>query len=190
VTPAWSDALDFAETVAAARDGDERAFTALWRWLHPSLVRYLRVVTTMESDDLASEVWLSVAQGLDRFSGDERAFRALVFTIARHRVVDAARRRARRVADTAPLSAIDPPAPGDAASEALIRMELGASLEIIRSLPPAQADVISLRVIGGLSVTETATVLAKSEGAVRVLAHRGLRELADRLSALSRTSVG
>ena len=61
-------------------------------------------------------------------------------------------------------------------------MELGECLHLIRSLPQGQADVVALRVIGGLSVTETASVVGKSEGAVRVLAHRGLRQLAEQLS--------
>ena len=178
----WTGARAFEETIVAASEGDEHAFSALWRWLHPSLVRYLRVVAPGESEDLASEVWLSVVQGLRRFQGDDGAFRAWAFTIARHRVIDAARRRSRRVADT--ISLVDaeaPPAP-DAALEADARWELEACLDVIRTLPPGQADVVALRVIGGLSVPETAVMVGKSEGAVRVLAHRGLRELAGQMA--------
>jgi len=190
VTPPWTGALPFEGVVAAACDGDERAFSAIWRWLHPSLLRYLRIVAPTESEDIASEVWLSVVRGLTGFDGDERAFRAWVFTIARHRVVDAARRRARRVTATVPIVELDPPAEGDASSRAVLEMELGAALDLIRSLPASQADVIALRVIAGLSVTETAAALGKSDGAVRVLAHRGLRELAARLSTQADTAVG
>ena len=178
----WAGALSFEETLGAAGNGDEEAFAAIWRWFHPSLVRYLRIVAPVEAEDVASEVWLSVTQGLTRFSGGEQAFRAWAFTIARHRVIDGARRRSRRVLDTVPLGDADmPPAP-DAAEAAATMMELGECLHLIRSLPQGQADVVALRVIGGLSVTETASVVGKSEGAVRVLAHRGLRQLAEQLS--------
>jgi RNA polymerase sigma-70 factor (ECF subfamily) len=179
----WSGPCPFEETLLAAGAGDEQAFASMWRWLHPSLIRYLRAVSPAESEDLASEVWLSVVQGLRRFRGDEGAFRAWAFTIARHRVIDAARRRSRRVADNVPLADVDPPAPLDAAAEADARSELEACLDVIRSLPAGQADVVALRVIGGLSVPETAAVVGKSDGAVRVLAHRGLRQLAEQLSA-------
>ena len=180
--PPWDGARSFEETLGAAGNGDEEAFAAIWRWFHPSLVRYLRIVAPVEAEDVASEVWLSVTQGLTRFSGGEQAFRAWAFTIARHRVIDAARRRSRRVADT--ISLVDaeaPPAP-DAALEADARWELEACLDVIRTLPPGQADVVALRVIGGLSVPDTASVVGKSDGAVRVLAHRGLRQLAEQHS--------
>src|SRR5579871_1873858 len=97
VTPSWAGAASFPDTVASAAGGDDGAFTALWRWFHPSLVRYLQVVAPWEWEDVASEVWYSVARDLASFSGDERAFRAWALTIARHRAIDTARRRARRV---------------------------------------------------------------------------------------------
>jgi RNA polymerase sigma-70 factor (ECF subfamily) len=62
-------------------------------------------------------------------------------------------------------------------------LELDGCLRLLRSLPRSQADVIALRVIGGLSVAQTAATIGKSEGAVRVLAHRGLNQLREQLSA-------
>jgi DNA-directed RNA polymerase specialized sigma24 family protein len=49
--------------------------------------------------------------------------------------------------------------------------------------------VLALRVIGGLTVPETAELLGKSEGAVRVLSHRGLRNLAERSNAQARAGT-
>jgi RNA polymerase sigma-70 factor (ECF subfamily) len=173
----------FEELVSRARDGDEDAFAALWRHFHPGLVRYLRVVARDDAHDLASEVWLAVVRGLGNFSGDELGFRAWIFTIARHRAADAGRRRSRRIADTVSLTDEDLPDGADPAAEAAARIELGACLRLLRSLPRSQADVIALRVIGGLSVAQTAATIGKSEGAVRVLAHRGLDHLRAQLSA-------
>jgi RNA polymerase sigma-70 factor (ECF subfamily) len=182
VTPLWAAAAPFPETVAAAAGGDEQAFSALWRWLHPSLARYLQVVAPWEWEDLESEVWYSIARDLGSFSGDERAFRAWALTIARHRMIDAARRRSRRV-DTLPIVDIDRASEGDASTLATYEAELAEALDVLRSLPSSQAEVLALRVIGGLTVSETAEALGKSEGAVRVLAHRGLRQLAERARA-------
>jgi RNA polymerase sigma-70 factor (ECF subfamily) len=173
----------FEEVVARARDGDDLAFTALWRQYHPPLVRYLRVVARGDAHDLASEVWLSIVRGLGSFTGDELGFRAWMFTIARHRAADAGRRRSRRIADTVSLDDADPPDGSDAAAQAVAWMELDACLGLLRSLPRSQADVIALRVIGGLTVGETAAMVGRSEGAVRVLAHRGLHQLKQQLSA-------
>jgi RNA polymerase sigma-70 factor (ECF subfamily) len=104
-----------------------------------------------------------------------------MFTIARHRAADAGRHRSRRIADTVPLIDEDWRDVTDAASEAVARVELDACLRLLRSLPRSQADVLALRVMGGLSVAQTAAMIGK--GAVRVLAHRGLHQLREQLSA-------
>jgi RNA polymerase sigma-70 factor, ECF subfamily len=89
VGPSFTAVLD------AAAAGDEAAFRVLWRDLQPGLLRYLDALAPGASEDLASETWLRVVDGLARFSGDERAFRAWAFTVARHRAVDRWRRRTR-----------------------------------------------------------------------------------------------
>jgi RNA polymerase sigma-70 factor (ECF subfamily) len=52
----------------------------------------------------------------------------------------------------------------------------------VRTLPPSRAEVILLRVVAGLDSTQIAQLLGKTPGAVRVLAHRGLRRLAGTLT--------
>jgi RNA polymerase sigma-70 factor, ECF subfamily len=86
----------FEAVLAAAAGGDELAFGILWRDLQPGLLRYLNALAPGAGEDLASETWLRVVGRLDRFAGDERAFRAWVFTVARHRAVDRWRRSTRR----------------------------------------------------------------------------------------------
>ena len=78
----------FDSLLVASKGGDESAFAALWRWLHPPLVRWLAVVAGDDADDIASEVWLAVARTLDGFEGGDQQFTAWVFTIARRRVID------------------------------------------------------------------------------------------------------
>src|SRR4051794_19838622 len=68
----WAGPEPFAATLAAARAGDEDAFAQLWRWAHPPLLRWLRVVAPDGAEDLASEVWVSVIRCLDSFDGGER----------------------------------------------------------------------------------------------------------------------
>ena len=86
--------------VSAARTGDEAAFVTLWRALHPPLLRYLTVRGDEAPEDIASETWMHVVKGLAGFEGDAAAFRAWLFTIARHRAVDQGRARTRRPAVT------------------------------------------------------------------------------------------
>src|SRR5258707_13915672 len=88
------DGID--DALARARSGDEGGFLMLWDELHPRLLRYLRVLGCDDADDVASETWLQVLRDMDRFSGTAGAdFRAWLFTIGRHRAIDAARSRQR-----------------------------------------------------------------------------------------------
>jgi len=175
----------FDEVLAAARGGAEWAVTAIYRDLHPSLLAYLRAVEPAEAEDLASEVWLGVGRGLAQFEGDEGAFRGWAFTIARRRVVDLRRRRRRRQTEpaaTEEFAAIaSPENPEAEALEALGADEVRRRL--VELLPPDQADVVLLRVVGGLDASQIAAVLGKRPGAVRVLQHRALRRLAEAIEA-------
>jgi RNA polymerase sigma-70 factor (ECF subfamily) len=176
-TPACAVAVAF----DAARQGDERALASLWRELHPALLRYLRAAEPGAAEDIASDTWLEVTRRLDRFTGDERAFRGWLFTIARHRLIDARRRAARH--RTAPVAWLpDRPGVDDPAADVLIDLSTRESLRLVAELPPEQAEAVLLRVLAGLDTVEVAQIMGKQPGNVRVLSHRGLRNLARRLT--------
>jgi RNA polymerase sigma-70 factor (ECF subfamily) len=169
----------FPTILAAARTRAEWALAELYRDLHPRILRYLRGLEPSEAEDLASEVWLDVVRGLGRFDGDEQAFRAWTFTIARRRLVDLRRQRARRPAIPTPMwGIIERGGIGDAEQEAITALTTEAAIARIATLPSNQAEVVLLRVLAGLSVREVAAIVGKRPGTVRVLQHRALRRLA------------
>jgi RNA polymerase sigma-70 factor (ECF subfamily) len=174
----------FPAVLAAAQGGDEQAFAVLWRDLQPAVLRYLRVTAPAAVEDLAADTWVSVIRGLSRFRGDEQNFRTWVFTVARHRAVDWRRQAARRPVEPLPLAlAVEQAAPDDPAVQVLEAQSTRAALALVAELPADQAEVVALRVLGGLEVAEVARIVGKRPGAVRLLAHRGLRRLAKRLEA-------
>jgi RNA polymerase sigma-70 factor, ECF subfamily len=171
---------DFEAVLVAARDGEEWALTELYRALYPRVVRYLGAVEPSEAEDLATDTWLDVVRGLRRFRGDEDGFRAFAFTIARRRVLDLRRRRARRRTDPRDPRALVSSGPtGNVEDEALSSLGEDWAVRLISSsLPAEQAEVVILRVIGALDVESVARILGKRPGTVRVLQHRALRRLA------------
>jgi RNA polymerase sigma-70 factor (ECF subfamily) len=174
--------VEFPDVLGAAARGDEDAFGRLWRDLQPRLLRYFAVVSRSAADDLASETWLGVVRGLDRFQGNEPAFRAWVFTIARHEVLDWRRRAARRATEDLHANGlVELAAPDDPAADALEGFSTRAALAELATLPADQAEAIMLRVVAGLGVDRVAAIMGKRPGTVRVLTHRGLRRLAERL---------
>jgi RNA polymerase sigma-70 factor, ECF subfamily len=162
-----------------ARAGDEAGFLELWRCLQPPLLRYLRVLGCDDPDDVASETWLQVVRDLHRFRGAEEDFRRWLFTIGRHRAIDAARARSRR-----PVSPVTSGLDGLADRElvedqVLDGMSIRGAIALLARLSRDQAEAVALRVIAGLDTPDVAKILGKSTGAVRVALHRGLKVLAD-----------
>lgn len=167
----------FDDVLVAAQGGDELAFARVWRELNPRLVRYLHAFAPASGADLASETWLQVIRSLSNFSGNEAAFRGWVFTIARNKLVDAARREQRRPRTTTDAALGMLASPDDTAALAIEQLTTDRALALIATLPRDQAEAIMLRVIAGLDAATVATMMGKSSGAVRVAAHRGLRRL-------------
>jgi RNA polymerase sigma-70 factor (ECF subfamily) len=174
---------DFAEVLSAAQQGNELAFSRLWRDGNPALLRYLRVFAPDCAEDVTAETWLHVVRGLASFSGDEQAWRAWLFTTARRRLIDQARRRSRRpekALEEVPASRM--PASPDAADLAIQHIDTRSAMALVAKLPPHQAEVILLRVVAGLDTETVARLVGRTPGAVRVAAHRGLRRLAEILA--------
>ena len=169
----------FESVLAGAQVGAEWALTILYRDLHPRVLRYLSVREPGEAEDLASDVWLDVAQGIGRFRGDEDGFRAWVFTIARRRLIDLRRRASVRNEKPVPLELLGGDrGTGNAEGEAIASLQTDAAFALIATLPSDQSDVVLLRVIGDLAVADVARILGKRPGAVRALQHRALKSLA------------
>jgi RNA polymerase sigma-70 factor (ECF subfamily) len=120
------------------------------------------VICPPAAEQLASETWLELVQGLPFFDGDQAAVQARALTIAYQRARERPRRRVlrRRRAE-----------PGSGRPDALAA---------VGGLPRPWAEVLLLRVLGGMSVEEVAVVTDRSVRSVRILQHLALRSLARR----------
>jgi RNA polymerase sigma-70 factor (ECF subfamily) len=168
-------------TVAQAIAGDPRAFADVFRLLGAPVAGYLRGRGVDDADGLTNEVFLRVHRTLPRFDGTADEFRSWVFTIAHNAAVDDGRRRRRRVHETSRASLPDS-ADVDVETTVLARLADERVRELLEVLTDDQQAVLILRVVSGLSVRETASVLGKGEEAVKALQRRGLATLRRRLT--------
>lgn len=174
----------FDDVIAAAQAGSEWAVAVLYRSLQPRLLRFLRgQAPAPDAEDIAAQTWLEIARSLGAFQGDEDGFQALVFTVARRRLADHRRTVRRRPVEFVGDDALVAMAGGGDAEEQAVARLTGeeAARRIGELLPPDQAEVVLLRVVAGLSVDQVAALVGRKPGTVRVLQHRALRRLAQRL---------
>ncbi len=160
----------------------ERDAGAVYRELAPAMLGYLRGQGVADPEDVLGEIFLQVARDLHRVEGDALDVRRWVFGVARNRVVDSGRRRARRPS-LAGQEVPDGPAPE---ASGPFDPDLLAALA---ALTPDQREVIVLRFVADLPLDAVATLTGRQVGAVKSLQHRALSQLAQAVSPGSRTAL-
>lgn len=168
----------FEMTLAAARAGAGWAWTAIYQDLAPSVLGYLRTRGAPDPEDLTGEVFLEIVRDLHAFDGSERGFRAWVFTIAHHRLLDDRRARVRRPVEVMAEEAFDAPDPNsDTEDRVLSSVNAEPAYRLIGRLSADQQDVLLLRTLGEMTVEEVAKALGKRPGAVKQLQRRAIATL-------------
>ncbi|MCV2393096.1 RNA polymerase sigma factor [Actinotalea sp. M2MS4P-6] len=166
-----------AEVLERARAGSGEAFGVIYAELAGPVSAYLRAKGVAEHEDLTSEVFIAVFQGLPGFEGDVVGFRSWVFTIAHRRVVDTWRRAGRRPEPVPYEPEDDARTAASAEVEALDRVGQERALALLDQLTPEQREVLVLRIVADLPIDEVAVVVGRPPGAVKALQHRGLAAL-------------
>ncbi|WP_436103400.1 sigma-70 family RNA polymerase sigma factor [Pararhizobium sp. LjRoot238] len=170
------DEDDLARLMRAALTGDERAYGEFLQraaCLVRGLARRKIVGGGMDPEDIVQETLLAVH--LKRHTWQEDApVTPWLYAIARYKLVDAFRRRGRRLeidVDDIVETAAAPQ------TETVRNWEIDRALE---TLAPGQRSVVAAVSVDGRSIRETARNLGMSETAVRVALHRGLAAIARR----------
>ncbi len=170
---------DDALVLAARHDPD--AFAELYRRHLERVYRYAlaRVGDMQGAEELTAQTFLAAFEGIATYRG-RGEFVAWLLSIARHKVADHFRRRRETVSLEVVTDVAHPgPLPEQVIAEQL-RMEQVA--RALQTLSPDRAEALALRVFTGLSAAEVGKVMGKSEAAVKMLVHRALRDLQQRLA--------
>ena len=171
------------ELVGKAQTGDGDAFGQLYDRYVDTVFRfiYFRVNDRTLAEDFTSETFVRALRRISTISYQGRDIGAWFITIARNIVLDHLKSaRARLEVTTADtIEGNDrAPSPEAAVIEALTTETLMAA---VNKLGEEQRECVMLRFIQGLSVSETASVMGKNDGAIKALQHRAVRKLADLL---------
>ncbi len=166
--------------VELARGGDTEAFGLLYDHYHVSVYRFLfyRTRSAPLAEDLTSETFFRALRNMKNFRWQGKDFGAWLMTIARNLATDHFKAgRTRLEMTTEDMGDHDAATEGpEAAVLAGLTNEL--LLEALTQLPDEQRDCLVMRFLQGMSIAETAEALGRSDGAVKQLQLRGVRNLA------------
>ena len=168
-----------AEAVAGSRD----ALREVVEIIRPIVIRYIRARigsserVGLSADDVAQEVCLAAIQALPRYQDQGRPFLAFVYGIASHKVADAHRAAGRNRSE--PTEVVPERLSLDAGPEQMaLNSDSAARMQkLLAVLPEKQREILTLRIVVGMSAEETAEAVGSTHGAVRVAQHRALARL-------------
>jgi len=168
--------------VERAQRGDREALEELYLVHFDRIYGYLHVTVgnRHDAEDLTTQTFVRMLEAIGRYRRGSAPFAAWLFRIAHNLAMDHFRARRR----WQPEEELPEPAPDESSSaeeEALESLGRGSLLELIDGLSLDQQQVLTLKFVFGFSNAEAATVLGKTEGAVKSLQHRALATLAKRL---------
>ena len=126
---------------------------------------------------------MAAIQALPRYQDQGRPFLAFVYGIASHKVADAHRAAARNRSEPTEVvperfSLETGPEQMAVNSDSAARMK-----RLLAVLPDKQREILTLRIVVGLSAEETAEAVGSTPGAVRVAQHRALARLKNEIAA-------
>lgn len=165
------------ELIVRAQGGAADAVRSLYLNNYQSIYRYLyyRVGDTHIAEDLTSEVFLKMIQSLPGYRLRNVPFQAWLFQIARNLAIDHHRKQSLHMNTELHENIQETARPVDELVENKLSNEL--LFRTLKKLTNDQRDVILLRFIEGLSLAQVASILHKSEDAIKGLQHRGLISL-------------
>jgi RNA polymerase sigma-70 factor (ECF subfamily) len=162
--------------------GETSAFGRLYDHYQPQIYRFVMLKTGRreEAEDLTHQVFLHALEHIKNYKNLGYPFSSWLYQIARNQIIDHYRARRSNVSlEDAEREAVADENPETDVSE---KMELEKLRLAIKKLKPDYQDVVILRFVEELSVKEVAFALGRSEGAVKLLQHRALKQLKKILS--------
>jgi RNA polymerase sigma-70 factor (ECF subfamily) len=169
--------------VELAQEGDRQALEELYLLHFDRIYSYLHmsVGNRHDAEDLTTQTFMKMLESIKRFRWQAAPFSAWLFRIAHNLAMDhfrAARRWQPEEEVPEPAGETEPSAEA-AALQAIGRQSM---LELIEDLSQEQRQVLTLKFVFNLPNAEVATVLGKTEGAIKSLQHRALVSLQKQIS--------
>ncbi len=166
--------------VELARGGDAEAFGQLYDHYQASVYRFLyyRTRSVVVAEDLTSETFFRALRNMSSFRWQGKDFGAWLMTIARNLATDHFKAgRTRLELTTEDMGQHDDATEGPE-NAVLASLTNEILLEALTKLPNEQRDCLIMRFLQGMSIAETAAALGRSDGAIKQLQLRGVRNLA------------
>lgn len=177
------------DLISRAQAYEPGAFAEIYERFYQGIFNYVfyRVIDEPLAEDLTAEVFVKALEAIDTYTFRGVPFSAWLYRIANNLVTDHFRRKPRN--NHLPLEetqVADDESPTDLMERGFTQRELQSALAL---LTDEQQQVVILKFVDGMSNVEVASVLGKTEGAIKSLQHRALASLGRVLADYARDGI-
>jgi RNA polymerase sigma-70 factor (ECF subfamily) len=175
--------------VDRAQKGDRDALEELYLIHFDRIYSYLHVSVgnRHDAEDLTTQTFLKMLESIGKFRWQSAPFSAWLFRIAHNLAMDHFR-ASRRWQPEEDVPEPEPDESTSAEANALQAIGRKSMMELIEDLSPEQQQVLTLKFLFNFANAEAATILGKSEGAIKSLQHRALASLQKQIEKKSDTA--
>src|SRR5919198_616407 len=181
--PARESSEHVRKLVERAQQGERAALEELYLIHFDRIYSYLHmsVGNRHDAEDLTTQTFLKMLESIGKFRFQAPPFSAWLFRIAHNLAMDHFR-AARRWQPEEEVPEVAGDEEPSAESQALQAIGRQSMLELIENLSPEQQQVLTLKFVFNFPNAEVATILGKTEGAIKSLQHRALVSLQKQLT--------
>jgi RNA polymerase sigma factor (sigma-70 family) len=155
-----------------ARAREPELFSIVYRTYAAQVLGYLKARGVEDPEAVMQEVFLAVLPRLETVTGGVAGLRTFVFSVAHARMVDDHRRRTRAPLELPFQPDLDRREESSAEDEVMERIGPQEIQDLLIVLPDEQREVLTLRLVAGLTIEQSAEVMGKSNGAIKQLQRR------------------
>jgi RNA polymerase sigma-70 factor, ECF subfamily len=183
-SPSGASQSEIRSLVERAQGGDRDALEELYLIHFDRIYGYLHMTVgnRHDAEDLTTQTFLKMLESIGRFQFRSAPFSAWLFRIAHNLAMDHFRASRRIQLEEEVPEPVDE-AEVSAEVEAFKSIGRASMLDMIEDLSPEQRQVLTLKFVFDFSNVDVATILGKTEGAVKSLQHRALVALQKRLAS-------
>lgn len=163
--------------IESAVKGKASAFGLLYDHYQPKIYRFvlIKIGRCEDAEDITHQVFLNAWQNISNYKDLGFPFSSWLYRIAKNQVIDKYRTKKQEV----DLESVDEEIFADSGigENIEIKIRLERVMKEMKNLKQDYQDVLIMRFVEDLSIKEVAAAVEKSEGAVKLMQHRAIKEL-------------
>lgn len=175
--------ISMEDVLPKAIKGDLEAFSVLYRENVQRIYTYIyyRTGNKHDAEDLTARVFQRALSHIGKYEDKGVPFSAWLYRIAHNLVANWHRDRSRKKEISIDEAPMEIPSMDMPESSMIKDQEIGVLMTYVRTLPADRQMLLILKFVDDMTNIEIASIMDKSEGAIKSLYHRTLLQLRDRM---------